>query len=240
MNNRWCIIGTPRSGSQYVAQIIAGTIKQYVNCHVYDMLEPFTENQPYKPILTNDKAIQHSEQVDGNLLLTDRINNVISVLMEGDPEQPLVVKLFPYDYLLPHLDKILKVLHDCGFEFMILKRNDIKKQLLSHAVAHKTHNWNSFYGNGILNSSVMIDGEGFRTIYWAYMNLKGFDGILRIFNLTNLPVIHYETAIEDLSKILQMPISILDVTVQKQLPVDTYQFIINAEEVKNFITKLTQ
>jgi len=237
MPNRVCIFGTPRSGSQYIAELIAKSISVATLSECVDIGEPFTIDQLHLPILENNKKIILQELHD-TISIKERVDNILSAILESDITQPLVIKVFPYDYIIPFLDKIISTLTSCGFEIVIVKRNNKENQLISLGVAHTINAWNSNYNNAILNSKITINSDILGKIFWLHLLLLSFDNILKIFNLQYSPVIYYETAATDLYNVLKIPIRIRDVQIQKQITSDPYEFITNADEVRQFIGRL--
>jgi hypothetical protein len=201
------------------------------------MAEPFTREHCYIPALDNNKRLIHQDIYELPLL-KERTEYIISVLMAAEPTQPLIMKVFFYEYIIPYLDEILSALKVCGFEFLILKRIKEEDQLISLGVAESTNDWNSNDGKGILNSSITITQKTIEKIHWLHGMLSRFDNTLKTFNLEDSPVIHYETAVEDLSTVLRIPINTRDVILKKQIISDPYQFITNADEVKQLIKRL--
>ena len=89
-----------------------------------------------------------------------------------------------------------------------------------------------------MNSEITISPETLKKLKITHKYLDYFEYILNKFTLKHLPNIYYETAVEDLYDLLQIPINTREMTLQKQIPSDPYQFITNAEEVKQFIETL--
>lgn len=232
---RVCILGTPRCGSQYVSQLIAGTIKEATGKHVYDMLEPFTKDVDYFPILTpgSTNLLQHY-QTDTPMSYNDRVTHVLNTLKKGNSDWPLVMKIFPYHYSLEKWDEIILGIKNAGFKFVILKRNNIEEQLLSYGIANATQQWNCFFEKK-LDQPIHIHHQSIKDLYNMLIE---FDATLDQFGLKNSPVIHYETCIEDLFQLLNRKISMNEVKVIKQRNDDPYRFILNATEIKWLIRRL--
>jgi len=233
---RICILGTPRCGSQYVSQLISGTIKEATGEHVYNMLEPFTPNADYIPAFEPGTRKLMHKVIDYKMPIEERIEYVSSILQECDPNIPLVMKLFPYEANLNDLDKILDAIRNNGFEFICLKRNNLEQQLISYALSFSTGKWTDHAGEGKVTNPVMIQ---LYPIRYLYNMLTNFNSFLSKYGFADVPVIQYENCLEDLSTILNRKISISEVTVRKQRDeTDPYRFIVNADSVKQFIQRL--
>jgi len=228
---RICILGTPRCGSQYVSQLIAGTIKEATGEHVYNMLEPFTESAKYIPVFEPGTRKLMHKVIDYSMLIEERVEYVSSILKECDPNIPLVMKLFPYESTVKHLDKILNDITDSGFKFIHLKRTNLEQQLISYALSSSTNKWTNLWGEGLVTTPVTVQLEPIAYLY----------NMLTTYNISDnpIPVIRYENCLEDLSTLLNRKISISEVISRKQKDeADPYRFIINADDVKQFIQKL--
>ena len=238
---RICVIGLPRSGSNYVANIIEKSFLLSNGISYYNMGEPFTINQPYLTMLDDHKYIQckniESDQINNFVNFNHRMTCVLSSIEESNKNQSLLIRLFPMSYIISDLDIIISTLKNNGFDFIILKRNNVEEHLLSMTVASTTDKWISYDSSEVLNTSITIQNHGFQETHELYKYLKVYNSCLEMFNLHNSPTIYYETAVENLSEILQISIH-NNVDLVKQLPLNPYNFITNAKEVKQFIEKL--
>lgn len=235
MNKRICCIGTPRSGSQYITQMIANTISNKTGQHVYNMLEPFTLTAKYIPVFEPGSNRLMHQEIFHNIEYPDRVKYVMDVIDRSDPYAPLVMKIFPYPYVHECLFQILDFLKKKNFEFVILKRKNIEAQLLSWAVAYRTQKWNAFKEDDIVNNPVeAIDLE---SVVHLFEFIRDFDKICKEYGLVDIPVVYYETAVEDLSRLYRTEIS-TNVHFLKQGKEDPYELISNKEEVRELIKRL--
>lgn len=235
---RICIIGNWRCGSQYIAKLIENSFLLSTGMSYYNMGEPFTDNQSCITVLDNHNYIQLDTSKSIKFIHHyNRMTRVLSSIENAVKNQSLVMRLFPNYYTIPNLDLILNTLSNCGFDFIINKRNNVEDHLLSMAIASTTDKWVSYNGSGVLNKSITVGPHGFEQTYDLYKSLKVFDSFLEMFNLHNNPTVYYETALENLSEILQITIHD-NVDHDKQMPLNPYEFIINAKEVKQFVEKL--
>ena len=235
MTRRICVIGTPRSGSQYVLRVLQKSISQHTGNAVFDMLEPFTKDAQYIPLLNKDKSKIINHKITSDIEYAERVTRVLDTIQNCNPETDIVIKIFPYEYIHEYLPKILTILQNQGFMFIKLKRDDIEAQLLSWVIAKETNVWSVTHIDVLLNQ----DPVGFKSangLVYVYNFIKSFDSICNKFGISG-PTIHYETAVSDLYKVLQIPIS-TNIDLIKQGTTNPYKFIINKEELRKLIKEL--
>jgi hypothetical protein len=224
---RICLLGLPRCGSQYISRLIASSYSDMTN-----LAEPFTDNHPYNIVNVRGQIAPY-QSTQGNCLYSERIAYVSKVLESGDINQALVLKLFLTDDVYPYLAKILEVLKKLNFIFFIIKRENIEHHLLSHAIGHASNKWNSLQGLHNDNTYHITNTDN---IQWLYRTIVNFDNVIREHNIT-APIIRYENAVDDLGRLLDMPIN-THINIEKQVIGDPYNMINNADEIKQFIKKI--
>lgn len=224
---RICLLGLPRCGSQYISRLITSSYSNMTN-----LAEPFTDNHPYNIVNVRGQIVPY-QSTQGNCLYSERISYVSKVLESGDINQALVLKLFLTDDVYPYLAKILEVLKKLNFIFFIIKRENIEHHLLSHAIGHASNKWNSLQGLHNDNTYHITNTDN---IQWLYRTIVNFDNVIQEHNIT-APIIRYENAVDDLGRLLDMPIN-TNINIEKQVIGDPYNMIDNADEIKQFIKKI--
>ena len=240
---RFCIIGTPRSGSQHLTEIILSSMKRYSSNPICYIDEPLIPNS--KPIYISDNIghVRHEGREFVSDTIDERWDFSLNILSKINPDNSVIMKIFPRESIYPKFHEILVDLKKLKFEFIILKRNNIEEQLLSFALCLVTNIWNSKHGTITKPVTIPLDGDLFHdslagSLYWFANMLKNFDHILQEYSLNNEPIVYYETAMEDLAKVLTIPINTDNVFLKKQRTDDIYHFVSNADQVKEFIKKL--
>lgn len=233
---RICILGLPRSGSQYVAELIC------TNINAMNLLEPFTKdtNNPYKLSIQKGKF-------NNNLVFLEEFPTAFSVpeslniLKSGDIHQSLVLKLFPYAYLNKNIPEILSTLIELKFEFVILKRKNVKHHLLSYGVALATDTWTDLVHpkKPVAPRPDKVTITDFETMEWLWQATKRFDEQMKNWNIT-ADTIYYEDAVNGVAKLLNKPITTDKLPIKKQSPANPWDRIENVEEVKAFLNKLNK
>jgi len=235
---RICVLGLPRTGSNYILSMLFNNLDDIVpkDEHFLSLSEPFTWQQPFLPVLGPDGFIENIEKADTFQSNGERIEYVIDVISRADRSQSLVLKLFPLDLVDGLVDRIIAALKSANFTFIQVKRNNIEHQLISYALAEKTNRWLSSDGT-YMDERHMI--TSFASMTWLYKNIVEFDSKL-IRNDMEPPTIHYETAIADLSSYLNVHVDqvITNSFLEKQGAEDPYKCIINAGEIRWYFEKL--
>jgi hypothetical protein len=224
LSPRICVIGLPRSGSQYAVELIK--LNGYYP--YYDLIEPF---EPDKQIieLQNNKIILTSNRTCDE---QNRIQDALSKLAKADINQSLITRVFPVKEQKTHFITILNTLINLNFDFVVLKRNNIEHHLLSFAVALATDVWNKF--NNEQNKPITI--THFSQIKWLYNEIASYNALIENLNI-NYDLIHYEFIVDDLSRVMGCLIN-TNVKIYKQADADPYARISNATEVRDFIKTL--
>lgn len=229
---RLCILGSPRSGSSYLTDIIDRMNRESGDLCL-NLGDPFSENTDYLPIFFRNTNYLTSEIKDiSNFSLDERVSYMLNILENCNTRQPLVLKLFFYPYLDSYLNDIITKLKDVGFKFIVLKRNNLEEQLISGAVTEVSKIYTTLHGT--LSGPYQI--TKFDAIKDHYDNIQRLDIKLKEYNLSDSPVIHYETLYEDLSTALNRKISPVNDSIQIQRDqTDPYRFILNKDEFKTFL-----
>jgi hypothetical protein len=227
--HRYCLLGLPRTGSQYIAGMISQTIGSI------DLAEPFTEKTLIKliGISENKRIIPVNIQFDS---YEERIKYVFERLTEARLDQSLVMRLFLVDSMEPYIADIVKRLTDLNFKFIVIQRENVEHHLLSFLIALHTNKWNTLDNNQPhpIDSSFEIVRTG--NAEWLYKQRGIFNTMLSQLNI-KYDTIRYEHAIDDLEKYLGIPVK-FNPRYQKQITGDPYNLISNAPKVKQFLEKL--
>jgi hypothetical protein len=219
---RICLLGLPRCGSQYISSLIM------TNCHtkIKNLAEPFTPNH-----LSSLTDIGITDTVFDSF--DDQITSVIDRLREIGHTQSLILKLFLHSWIEEsHYFRIIEVLSELKFEFIIIKRNSVTDQLLSLGIGLKLNKFTNF--DDYDNTVVELDDQIMQSMKILQNDLNNFDTLIKKFNLNNCPIFYYETVKEDLSVFFKK--TIIDKTRYKrmsQLP--SIKRISNINEVLNFL-----
>jgi hypothetical protein len=234
MATRICLVATPRSGSQYVAELLIGTVKSINGDTMFNAQEPFSINPDFSLSLTPkgwltlnyENKIQHTPATI--------VESVLECLRNAVPEQSIIIRFFPFGYYGHQLDKIFTELKSYGFDFIILKRDNVEEQLLSYGISETVKKWSNFK----LTEPIKI--TDFRSIMGMRDFLFRFETITteRFEFLKMASVIHYENALEQIEEIFGVPPDNSEVHSIQRRSVDPYEFIENASIVKKYITYL--
>lgn len=223
--HRICIIATPRSGSQYVASIIADMRSDTV-----DLSEPFEPTLNIKVALVDGKAIRIDDKNTASS--EERIQETLDVLSKADPTQSIVMRIFLKHYDL-NIRDVFETLKQCGFKFIILRRQNVVNQLLSYGIAMKTDTWSATEKTKKQDSKIQVDVG---VIDDMRVMLLTFNELVK-----SLPVeyetIYYESAVSDLIN-LGYPANAYSGPLVKWLPEDPFTRIENLEEVKSQISRI--
>ncbi len=224
---RICIIALPRTGSQHLAEIFRQAYKNMTDCY-----EPFTHSEfLYDLELKNNKIIivKNKKYVD----IQDRITSVCNIIDRSDQTQNLVLRLFLLDYLEQYYTQIFSCLKRNQFVFYVLRR-DNTEQLLSWAIAVASAKWNTNRGYHANNKYLIND---FSSMTWLYKQINEFDKRLGTINC-GYNEIHYETIYQDVYKNLAFEPNLKNLIFKKQIINDHYDYIINADEVREVIENI--
>ena len=222
---RICVLSIPRTGSQYLGQIISTNFR-----NTEELGEPFTLDSPFKIEVRNGyirKCVtQHAKTIEEN------VQYLTNVFDKSDKQQSIFLKFFLVDNLEKHFSEVVENLRRNNFTFWVLRRN-LEDNILSFANARKRNVWRQVVVKEY--KKVLLDNFG--DIEWIYKQNKLFDERLEKLNV-QYETVHYETLISDVGRVLNTELNLGKVTLKKQLATNPYNYIENAEEVKNFIESL--
>jgi hypothetical protein len=231
---RICILGTPRSGSQYLANVMEKSFRA-IGIDMCNLSEPFTFNKTRADMFP---ALSPSRQVFNKFgstptfnAYTHQSNYILSILSIADPTQSLILKYFMDDR--GDINSIMSRLQDCGFEIILLKRNNIEHHLISWGAGCLTNAWDTTSPNYVPNLKMYFTKEILEQIQIFYNTF-----ILK-FNAIDItaPIVHYETLADDVERLFNITVD-TNIKLSKQLNADPYTQITNADEVKEFIRDL--
>jgi hypothetical protein len=221
---RICVIGLPRSGSQYAVELIK--LNGYYP--YYDLVEPFEPDKPIIELQNNQIILTTQRTCDEQ----HRIRDALSKLSKGDINQSLITRVFPVKEQKTHFFTIINTLINLNFDFIVLKRNNIEHHLLSFAVALATDVWTKFDNK----KNELITITHFSQITWLYNEISSYNALVENLDI-NYDLINYELIVNDLSRVMGSLIN-TNVKIYKQSDIDPYERISNANEVRDFIKTL--
>jgi len=227
MKTRICILGLPRSGSQYVASLIRSSTRGML-----DLAEPFTNRQSTRVSLDANNQVTKCE-VQTEIYMEERVETLLTTLEAGDKEQPIIFRFFPYDDI-PNIKEIIQRIKNCNFDFLVLNRDDTMAQVLSYGMALSTDIWtvtNKDY------TPTAVEIRDFELMVWLYQKITTFEEWLDSLDIT-YDVITYENAVSELLDYLGRPVYNVRVTVKKQSDSNIWNYIINKKEVELFLESL--
>jgi hypothetical protein len=211
---RICFLGTPRTGSQYIADMtyhaISENFPEAINLH-----EPFV----YR---ASDTA-----QINPMSAAVYALINIKKYPLD----QSIIVRYFPTDHISKY---IVSELSKLNFRFININRINVEYQLLSYLTARTTDVWG--VTKPCKTTPVTIHPDKFTDAIWLYDIIKSYDQIMSSINVPYVTV-NYETALRDLERVIGIPITLSE-TFIKQSPDDPYSTIINANEVRLFLHNL--
>lgn len=225
---RICIIASPRTGSQHLAEIIRRSYPNMTDC-----LEPFTDSDFLRDIELKDNQIVLSKNQKYKSV-RQRVETVCKYIDQADPNQNLVLRLFLLDYIESFLPQIMYFLKKNNFKFLILKR-ELTEQLLSWAIARTTNKYNTVTKGYDINQKFAI--TDFHSIQWLFNQQKEFDRRLSTLDI-EYDTIHYTTLYQDLEKLLNIQVDQNSLTLKKQVIGNHYDYIENADQVKELIENI--
>jgi hypothetical protein len=234
MYHRICLFGLPRCGSQYIAELIK-TNSEY---KILDLHELYTsglgENMQPLPVLNenNEFYCKFLPEYDDLTILPERIGYIYKTLKQNTT-MPLILRLFPYDYLIQHMPTIVEHLKENNFSFFLIKRLDIEKHFLSYIIAQTTNQWTQFKDKDRVKKKVKIDLLTVKNSKWLIESSEHFFQYAEKVNIKG-PTIHYENALTDLSILFKKNFN-NDISIEKQGFENPYDQIINADEVRELI-----
>ena len=190
---RICLIGLPRCGSQYITSLFMAN----TDANIKNLAEPFTPGLAWHCGVLETKFDSYDEQVSA----------VIDKLKLFNDDQSLIMKLFLHTWIssTEHV-RIIQVLKELNFKFIIIKRKNTIDQLLSLGIGLKLNKFTNL--NEYDNSIIELDNEILSKMKILQVDLENFDNLINEFNLSNSTTFYYETLKEDLSTFLGKTINI--------------------------------
>jgi hypothetical protein len=248
MNNRWCIIGGPRTGSTWMSSLLIHRSRLYK--HNVDLAEFFEHTNLFNFVINEHNFIEESVPVapgDPYDLLCTRLD----MIRQSNKGQPAVIKLFVKPYNFPELDyiQLIKEIQELNFQCLILKRN-LLDRTISWTLANQTkimHKWDrnteiflDTQDKGRIKGNVMVeqmvaDTTIFTDLY--RMILQEIPIMNQIESEFNFPIINYEKLKVDLisNKIFY------GWSGSKKIYENPYnQFVINYTELVDIANKLNK
>lgn len=226
ISNRFCILGLPRSGSQYISNLISNNIDCMEN-----LGEPFTESH-VNIIENKNNLIYEICSSNNHLTYNKQIEYVLDTLKSGYLTQSLIMKIFLTESIYPFLPIIISEIQKLNFNFLVIKRENIEYHLISWLVAVESNKWWSID----TTHTTPIRITDLNKAKYLYDAILLFDILIQKHDLSAF-TIRYEHAVEDISKYLHKSI-VTEVDLKKQLPNNPYDMIENADEVKEYLNNL--
>lgn len=222
---RICLLGLPRCGSQYISSLIMLNSPRGIK----NLSEPFTPN--HTPSLNDiDISITDFNSYE------EQVSIVINKIQSFNSDQSLIMKLFLHSWIpLKNHDRIVKVLKELNFKFIIIKRENTVDQLLSLGIGLKLNKFTNFkdYDTCI----VELDHNILDKMKTLQNDLANFDNLINELNLSNSPTLYYETIKEDLSKFLGKDI-IVNTRYKRMSMIPSTNRISNINEVLLFLNTI--
>lgn len=234
MATRICLVSTPRSGSQYVSQLLIGTIKSINGDMMFNAQEPFSINHDFSLGLTPTGWLTLNYENRTPHTPNTIVDSVLDCIRNAVPEQSIIIRFFPFGYYGHQLNKIFEELKSYGFEFIVLKRDNLEEQLLSYGISETVSKWSNFKLTEPIKITNFRDIMGMRDFLFRFETITAE----RFEFLKMAPVIHYEDALNHIEEIFEVPADTSEVSSIQRRSTDPYEFIENASVVKKFIEYL--
>jgi hypothetical protein len=244
--NRWCILGSPRTGSNRLEEAIFLKMPIIHNAKKI-MLKEFLQHDTQWYVDNTGKDEIYNLKNNDDFRVNFR--NEMNLIMETQPEVGFVMRIFFEPWFGADINYIefLKTLETYNFKFIKLNRNLFDK-ILSLTVAEYTNLWQRTLNNGIegfsingehreanKNTKITIPMAKFARSYYYYT--KMYDYYLDLYSKhISYYDINYETMEEDCKK-LNIPFSDKN-TFLKTYTDDYSEIIANYQELKNYFEEL--
>lgn len=233
-HNRYAILGVPRSGSQFTESLVNYSLSKKFD-DVVSLQEIFTAQAALFNTITLQNGKLYFEDVAKVSLSEVPAKNRerLDLISKAGNEQALTCRVFLDDRLASkNFREGLTYLKDIGFHFIYVNRS-FEHKIISGMFAKK-----SFIFNRTKNTMMLrIDIEELKSFIIARYLLE--EQNKRVMNkLISYEVVNYDSLT---SMVENLPDSekelALGIFKEKQLPLDPYEQIINADEVKEvFVT----
>jgi hypothetical protein len=197
-----------------------------------DLAEPFTNRQSTRVSLdANNQITKREEKTE--ITMEERVETLLTTLEAGDQEQPIILRLFPYNDI-PNIREIIQRIKNCNFEFLVLNRGDTMAQVLSYGMALSTDVWTVIRDD---YTPPTVEIRDFELMVWLYQKITTFEEWLDNLDI-EYDSITYENAVNELLDYLGRPVYNVRVTVKKQTDHNVWDYIINKKEVELFLESL--
>lgn len=168
MNNRWCIVAGPRSGSSWLENSIyealrdqdpdAAKLMEIIHPHA-SVANTMEITQPTNTIIV------HIGKQSGLKSHSDILDHAYALIGNANKNQALTCRVFNQEYYTPEqYHSFLQCLLIHGFRFIKLERN-LLDRVISLYVAIVTDIWHRFNGEESKNDSVTVNLNRFMYFY---------------------------------------------------------------------------
>lgn len=156
MSNRWCILGSPRSGSNYLEEIIYNNISigATVDIPAVKLAEYFHLHWLYYYDSNQKTFVRNMENTfldDQGIEFRSRIDDLIV-----NSSRPMVMRIFPYLWHKKYIDigNYVSFLKENGFKLLYLERS-VFSRVISLSVAKTSNIWHKYdvAGNVFYNTT---------------------------------------------------------------------------------------
>ena len=241
MNNRWCIISGPRSGSRWLEDSIWAYFYNDTKFaqRLHEVIHPIVGNK-YPPLLNESNILYLTNQYKDNGQHNDLslfLKQQTDTILKGNINQPLTMRVFCQTWYYSteeYLDFFLKMKNH-GFNFISLDR-DISDRAISWYFMETTgitHNYKQI-DTIKEEEKIIVDTTRFLELY----DLCKIDHQTRISVTSLLPVkkITYENLLQDCAD-AQIPLA-TNVAIKKTFKTPYQDKIKNWDELVNAVVEL--
>jgi hypothetical protein len=222
MNNRWCIIAGPRSGSTWFENMIHA--KLYTEDKnvgmLFECFHPLVASM--MPIESVNNRLRISSTKKTEPITTEEkisfLDNTLNLILAADPAQPLTMRLFPQPWIFEDYQyyKIIETLKTANFNFVVLNRKIFDRAISRYYLdtTGKAHRYKydkkdiiAQWGNVSDFEDIQqntVDVNKFLELYRSC--IREDDLVKQINQKFNFPVVEYETLISDCHR-LDIPIT---------------------------------
>jgi hypothetical protein len=166
----------------------------------------------------------------------EQVSKVISQIRSISNSQSLIMKLFLHSWILSsEHERIIQLLRELNFQFIIIKRKNIFDQLLSLGIGLKLNKFTNF--DDYDDTVVELDIDILSKMKVLQNDLVNFDNLLNKYDLSNCITMHYETIKEDLSEFLGKSLNI-NTRYRRMSNINSQSRISNIQEVITFLNTL--
>ena len=235
MNNRWCIISGPRSGSRWLEDSIWAYFFKITKSaqRLAEIIHPIMGNK-YPPLLSPTNTLYLNEQYKDNGQhndLTLFLKQQTDTILKSDIKQPLTMRVFCQTWHYSkeqYLDFFLKI-QNHGFNFISLDR----------AIADRAISWYFMETTGIIHNDnpnnvieeekIIVDVNKFLELY--ELCKIDYQARISVTSLLLVKKITYENLLQDCAN-LQIPIE-TSIAIKKTYNLSYKDKIQNWDELVN-------